>query len=342
MKRFVLAACLVAALGACTSSVIPVTDQAVLRECLQTRTYIQQASPEAVGEDPSLNAMILYTARTMTRQGGMTAAPDHMVPLMSPVTPTARVPGTEAKTALNQFLDCYAGPVDEHNLEARVLRGFIVLTVMAQWADHQLEQVADSGDRRERALTVLEDVETAATMLYAGSNVILRQTLADAVKKAAAENKPLALNRADQASQDVEAVRRTLAVFQVAYDGAAIGVERTRDRILSLVSLIATRNLTALNDLLEDALQGSVAAYERGIYGAAFQRMAGRTLAPAGVWTDRSPTAQDWRVWQVRLERACASLSHAAGTDRSCRPDATRIESYLKRNHPVVLEAQPQ
>jgi hypothetical protein len=244
--------------------------------------------------------------------GGLTSDPTHD---LDPDRPNP----------FDAFLDCYVGEVDLHDPEKRLLRGHVVVTMLAMYGDFNL------GHRRydnleDDAALIVQGIENAELNLSAGSRPMVQAALGPAAEP-------------EQVLTSFGRVSRVVDVLQV-----AINVERP-SQVRALGSL---RNVAAaiggggvgITDLVLDGLRGIRKAAILEVYGGALRNDARRFLRGL---EGRAVTLDDWQAWDRWLDRACARVAAIGDVTNRCVPGAQALAAYLDIGMPpprTRIEAQ--
>jgi hypothetical protein len=214
------------------------------------------------------------------------------------------------------LLDCYVGPVDMTDPEKRLLRGHVVVTMLAIYGEFNLRH-SQYENLEDDAVLVIRAIENAELSLAAGSRLMVQAAQGPGVLP---ETVQTSFGRVD----------RVLDVLQVAID-----VERpTRAR-----GVVSLRNLAAavggggagIADLLSDGLRGLRKAALQELYGGALRNDARRFLAGL---EGRAVTLEDWRAWDRWLDRACRGIAAQGDASNRCVPPAATLAAYLDRGAP--------
>lgn len=257
--------------------------------------------------------------------------------------------------AIHEFLDCYIGPVHQNDLEGRILRGHIIVVLLAQYGAETLEASSRSA-KPEDAQRMLAHIRRAQRHLLAASPAGLdarwgqsangRWQALDGLKgaKERAEERRIVMG-ADGELPFFRNAQRHSAVFEVGIDISRVNAREFLYVVKSLFSAVVGRSVPDLSVAIGYALDGLNLASKVEWYGGAFIRDAQLTLGQlraAGV-----PAAEDnvtsseyqravgkWQAWNVRLQKACESLQAMAKTDlEGCWPSKEYMKGYLESEY---------
>ena len=220
-----------------------------------------------------------------------------------------------APNPFDAYLDCLVGEVDMADIEKRLLRAHVLVTMLAMYGDFNLRQRRHAGAVDDAAL-MIQAIENAQLSLAAGSRLMVEAVLG-------AHAPPQSV----LASYD--RVSRTMDVLEV-----AIAVERPT-RVRSLGSLrnvaAAVGGGTGVADLLLDGLRGLRKAALLEVYGGALRNDARRFLRGLD---GRRVTLADWQAWDRWLDRACDGISALGGVTNRCVPSAQALASHVDTGTP--------
>lgn len=315
------------------------------------------------------------------------AAPQRY-PIPKSVAGAAPVEGEVAKPSigyaegmnwrLNRFLDCYIAPVGmtpspgksdrplypeapaglhEHgdeDIEGRLLRGHILLTLLAQYgteliishpsgrqvaqAELLLGHIKDAETALRRSSLALMDPDELAKkptgLLIVkddkGRAIDLAATGKAATVGAAAAKPKIATitilgyrGKAQPSLEWFDYTTRLLRVFQVGVDIQRIDAQQTLDSFSNLIAAFSGP-VKGFESVLRDGLRGVVTVQKIKLYGGAYLRDARGTLAVARNSTSRAgenwtydvqTLAHGWRLWDAQLVQACTVLATVAKKD---------------------------
>jgi len=219
------------------------------------------------------------------------------------------------------LLDCYVGPVDMADPEKRLLRGHVVVTMLAIYGDFNLGH-RHYEDLEDDAALIIRAIENAELSLAAGSRLMVQAAQGPGAEP---ETVLTSYGRVD----------RVIDVLQVAID-----VERPSHArgALSLRNLAAAVGAGgSIADLLLDGLRGIRKAAVLEVYGGALRNDARRFLAGL---EGRAVTLEDWRVWDRWLDRACRGIAAQGDVSNRCVPPAATLAAYLDRGTPPSRGAE--
>jgi hypothetical protein len=164
----------------------------------------------------------------------------------------------------DKFLDCYIGPVNAADLEQRLLRGHVVVTMLAMYGGYNIGLRRYNGIEDD-ATTILRSAE-AAEVALSGSSAVVTRAAGDAAA------------RAPSVLPTVEQVDRVVDLLQLAIDVERPTLARTRDTVLNLIAAVGG-SPGAARELIGAALTGIKKATILEIYGHAVRNDAIRFLA---------------------------------------------------------------
>ncbi len=220
-----------------------------------------------------------------------------------------------APDPFDAWLDCLIGEVDGRDPEKRLLRGHVLVTMLAMYGDFNLRR-RQAADLQDDAALIIQGIENAELNLASGSGIILAAALGPSAHP-------------EHLLTSYARVARVVDVLQVAID-----VERpTRARLLGSLRNAAAvvAGNAALADLLLDGLRGIRKAAILEVYGGALRNDARRFLRGL---EGRSITLADWQAWDRWLDRACASIAAIGGVSNRCVPGVAALASYLDAGAP--------
>lgn len=213
--------------------------------------------------------------------------------------------GEQSRTTvtLDDFLDCAVGPVDERNLEARLLRGHVIVAMLAQYGAFNV-RFREYDQKRDDATALLAHIEEAERQLRSASAV--RPWGGEPPQKTV--------------TPTVDKVRRTVAVLQVAIDAERPTIRRARGEVLDLVAA-SSGSPGAIRTAVLDALTGLSKLARITLYGKAYLIDSRRFFEELNARGDPAtvvPTAADWEGWDRVLVNACGQLGETAGVMPHC------------------------
>jgi hypothetical protein len=270
------------------------------------------------------------------------------------------------KGYVNLYLDCYLAEVDTRDVEGRLLRGHIVLTLLAQYGSASLvakERVSKPDD----AIAMQGHIRRAQFHLLSASPSGLRATYG--LDKTDADGKPLLApgdaRTATKATAELSAgdlpnfhsARRVAAVFDVGLDLARVDgryIASLAGSVFDIVSGaissggLSLASVSKLQDLMAGVAQGMQLAALNQWYGPAFlldaelaipSGSSSTPIATVGEFYYRE-VGRTWLYWQRRLTVACDGLSVLAGEKKTtCLPTAGEMADFLEEeygDHPFV------
>lgn len=207
------------------------------------------------------------------------------------------------------FLDCYVGPVAANDLEQRLLRGHVVVTMLAMYGSYNI------GLRRydrieDDAVAILRSIEAAETALGAGSSVVV---------KAAGQADGLP----PQVLSAFYRVDRVVDVLQVSLDVERPTFNRARDSVINIIAAIGG-SPAALRELVGSALTGIKKVAVLELYGTALRNDA-RTFLIRIQQQPGGPRIEDWEAWDRHLQAACKPIADIARSPNRCVPSGAAV-----------------
>ncbi len=249
--------------------------------------------------------------------------------LISGVTadPSDRVAGEP--NPFDALLDCYVGAVDMGDPEKRLLRGHVMVTMLAIYGEFNL------GHRRydnleDDAALMIRAIENAELSLASGSRLMVQ-----------AAQGPDA--RPETVLTSYGRVDRVVDVLQVAIDVERPSRARAGLSLSNLASAVGSGGGAGIAGPLLDGLRGIRKAAVLEVYGGALRNDARRFLAGL---EGRAVTMDDWRAWDRWLDRACRKMAAQGDVSNRCVPPAATLAAYLDQGTPpsrraVTGPAQP-
>lgn len=228
--------------------------------------------------------------------------PDLVLWLMQGLTKAPEEPdaASQKENPFDNLLDCYIGPVDATNVEQRLFRGHVIVTMLAIYGRFNLKAHRYNG-MEDDAATLLKSITTAELSLSRSSNLLFRA----AGSQSNLPQTPLkAFNRVD----------RAVDVLQVAIDVERPTYARARNAVLNLVAVIGG-SPTALRDLVSEALVGIKKATVLAVYAPALRADAYADLKR--IQRD-GVKVEDWAAWDRELFAACQSIAEMASAPNTC------------------------
>jgi hypothetical protein len=215
------------------------------------------------------------------------------------------------------FLDCYVGEVDMRDPEKRLLRGHVVVTMLAMYGDFNL------GHRRydnleDDAALIIQAIENAELNLGAGSRLMVQAALGPAAEP-------------EQVLTSFGRVSRVVDVLQVAIDVERPSQVRALGGLRNLAAAIGGGGGVGITDLVFDGLRGIRKAAILEVYGGALRNDARRFLRGLD---GRPVTLADWQAWDRWLDRACARVAAIGGGTNRCVPGAQALAAYVDTRTP--------
>ena len=215
------------------------------------------------------------------------------------------------------FLDCYVGEVDMRDPEKRLLRGHVVVTMLAMYGDFNL------GHRRydnleDDAALIIQGIENAELNLGAGSRLMVQAALGPAAEP-------------EQVLTSFGRVSRVVDVLQVAINVERPSQVRAFGTLRNVAAAIGGGRGVGIADLVFDGLRGIRKAAILEVYGGALRNDARRFLRGL---EGRAVTLDDWQAWDRWLDRACASIAAIGDVTNRCVPGAPALASWLDTGMP--------
>lgn len=209
---------------------------------------------------------------------------------------------------LNRFLDCYVAPVDDDDVEGRLLRAHILLALLTQFGKELIVSHASSKQvtqaelllghvvDAEKALRDASVIMTPATrqaigksdagavkLLEADKTTALTETDGKLFLKNGGATYNGALGYVTLTHDDAqpflrwkEYATRLLRVFQVGVDDERIDAQQTLDRASNLIAAFSGPP-TGFLPILKDGLAGVISVQKTRLYGDAYLRDARET-----------------------------------------------------------------
>ena len=219
----------------------------------------------------------------------------------------------DRRSALSGYLDCLLGEAADENESAQLLRGHIMLTLMAQYGA-EIVRTSRTDRQPAQALRLISHVREAELLLSAGSDALTP----------AGSNVPPHLDRFWLAA-------RIASVLQVAIDIETIYARRSLDTASNLLTALGSGPAAAgqAQQLLAQAGKGLALTQRSQLYGAAFiadSRSSLGSISAEKPQSDAKVVVAQWGLWSARLDAACADLATAAKlSDPSCRPTQSAV-----------------
>lgn len=215
------------------------------------------------------------------------------------------------------LLDCYVGPVDMADPEKRLLRGHVVVTMLAMYGDFNLGYGRYS-DVEDDAALIIRAIENAELSLAAGSRLTVQAALGPDAEP-------------DTVLTSYGRVDRLVDVLQVAIEVERPSRSRAAVSLRNLAAAVGSGGSAGIADLLSAGLRGLRKAAMLELYGGALRNDARRFLA--GI-EGREATLADWRIWDRWLDRACRSMAVQGDVTNRCVPQAQTLAAYLDHGTP--------
>ena len=212
---------------------------------------------------------------------------------------------TPEKSIFNKFLDCVAGDVDPQNLRLRLLRGHMIVAVLATYGAYNVGFGTDP-DKQTHAATLLARIEVAEETL--------RRASEDVTGKA---------NAGDAYHPTVDTLTRSTAVFDVALAAERPTLSRLKVFATNIASVVAG-GAGSIPDLVRTALGAIRKAATIDLWGNAY-RIDMRAFLDRFKPKDKGGqgetlTKQHWLMWDQDINRACDILQAVAGVKQHCIP----------------------
>jgi hypothetical protein len=230
----------------------------------------------------------------------------------SPVAGLTSDPSDDATpNPFDAWLDCLIGEVDMRDREKRLLRGHVLVTMLAMYGDFNLRQ-RRYADVEDDAALIIQDIENAELNLGAGSRLMVQAALGP---DAEPESVLTSYGR----------VARVVDVLQVAIDVERPSQVRALGSLRNVAAAIGGGGI-GITDLVLDGVRGIRKAAILEAYGGALRNDARRFLRSL---EGRAVTLADWQAWDRWLDRACARIAAIGGVTNRCVPGAQALASYL-------------
>jgi hypothetical protein len=239
-----------------------------------------------------------------TLVGGLTADPTHD---LDPDRPNP----------FDAFLDCCVGEVDMRDPEQRLLRGHVVVTMLAMYGAFNLGH-RRYDDLADDAALIMQAIENAELGLAAGSRLMVQAALGPS-----AEPEPVLTSFAR--------VSTVMDALQVAVDVERPSQARALGGLRNLAAAIGSSGGVGIADLVLDGLRGIRKAAILEVYGGALRNDARRFLRGLD---GRAVTLADWQAWDRWLDRACARIAAIGGVTNRCVPGAPALAAHLDMRTP--------
>lgn len=260
---------------------------------------------------------IIYERRSAIERGGTSADKPQYYQASYDALTAAKAAELEA-TPLQEYLDCFIGPVDPLDYQTRLLRGHILVTILAEWIDFTLQKTGSE----ERAAFAQQ-----ALVFIAEAEAGLRSASANLAAEAAkTEGTMISPSRH---FLNVQRVEKILALSAL---GAKVEIRALKGWVAQVLTALANPDVTqSVSDIANLAVTGLQRAATRAQYESAFfqdsyesvirmypatpssqvdttvvQRI--RELATANTGARKGA----WEAWDVRLNATCESLASAA------------------------------
>ena len=231
--------------------------------------------------------------------------------LMNSLATDPSAPASGApEDAFDALLDCYVGPVDATNLEERLVRGHVIVTMLAMYGKYNLGVRRYNGVENDAA-TILKSISAADLSLSRSSNLLYRAAgyTTDLTKT------PL---------QSYYRVDRVVDVLQVAIDVERPTIARAKEDVLNIVAAIGG-SPTAVRDLVDGALAVIKKVTVLEVYGPAVRRDAYNFLQ--GMKGRGHADLTDWTQWDTSLYEACKPIAELARGQNQCVPSAATLKA---------------
>ena len=215
----------------------------------------------------------------------------------------AGAPGKSRRSLLDRFLDCAIGEVDPNNREVRLLRGHMIVAMLAQYGAFNIT-FGNYEDKKEDATALLAQIEVAEEELRRASNIF------------AGGIPP------ETATPTVDKLRRAVAVLNVAIIAERPTVKRLRGVALNIVAAISG-GPGAVKDLVRDALRGIKKVVKLDLWGGAYRQDTHTFLAQFRASAGQNQATVEekhWTLWNREIKRACKVLEVIAGVKEHCVP----------------------
>ena len=307
----------------------------------QTVPFIRERTPDQIISFAYFRLTSRFVDGTALNSPLIAREPEAAVYWPSPVLRTVEW------TPFQQFLDCYAGPVDPIDYQARLLRGHILLTMLAEYINF-LVQEAPAAKKSDYAREGLQLILNSESQLRASSILMIDQAQTEA-SIPADKQKHFHSEVYLLSDRSFFNVDRALSLMQVAVLAEQIDTRNSWGWLISTIGSIRSieTNPSAVSDLANSALSGLKDAYTFANFGSALFDKVHEDLVslPADnpAWPDSPPEAMKvsapdavkqraerfaasdkfigkgplgiflWKSWDLRLAASCKDLATAAG-----------------------------
>lgn len=272
----------------------------------------------------------------------------------------ARVRDRMSKPGMvNKYLDCYIAPVDQADIEGRLLRGHIVLTLLAQFGSASLA-AKERATKPDDAIAMQGHIRRAQFHLLSASPSGLRGIYGLSDPKLLPNSSAATASLAQLTKEDLpnfHTARRVSAVFEVGLDIARVDgryIASLAGSVFDIVSgAVSSGGLnpavfSKLRDLMGGVAEGMKLAAQNQWYGSALIADAELSILvnqtpptiPPGDPYYRD-VSRAWAYWQRRLNVACDGLSMLAGEKKTtCLPAAGDMADFIEEefgpDHPFL------
>ncbi|HZP98302.1 MAG TPA: hypothetical protein VFB13_02110 [Reyranella sp.] len=267
------------------------------------------------------------------------------------------------KGEVSKYLDCYlSAPVDMADIEGRLLRGHVVLTLLAEYGQASL--IAKNRiSKPDDAIAMMGHIKRAQFYLLSASPYGLRAVyfrgndpngaayMTDAVLAANARKIGL---MALQDLPNFHNAQRVAAVFDVGLDIAKVDGRYVTDMVGSAFDIVSGAvasggfSLAAAAPKLQEIMKGVTAGLQLVAanmwYGPPLIDDAALTLlsdpGPASAVPYYRETGTGWIYWQRRLSASCDALQTLAGDKKTaCLPTVSEMADFIQvemPDHPLL------
>lgn len=237
------------------------------------------------------------------------------------------IPG---RSALFGYFDCLLGQADDRNANAQLLRGHIMLTLMAQYGA-EIVRASRSNRQPAQSLRLITHIREAELMLAGGGDALVPPPPASQTQLG-----------------NFWLAARIASVLQVAIDLETVYVQRSLDSVSNLTAALGGGPAAAAqaDALLGQAAAGIAITLRSELYGTAFltdARASMDTIKATNEASEPAAVAAQWGLWTARLNAACADLAASAKlSDPSCSPTMSAVKALrLKMEGVAPIRSEP-
>ena len=199
---------------------------------------------------------------------------------------------------VDAFLDCVVGKIDANDKELHLLRGHIVVSVIARYGLYNVD-LAQYANAASDAASLMDRIEIAEELLRGAS-------------------KKFNTNLPDPHHPNVDRLDRVAAVLNVSLAATKPTKERVKSFITRVAALVGG-GAGSIPDLLEDALRGVKKLARLRVWGGAYRQDTHDFLARFS--TGETVEKKHWEMWDKDIEKACLLLAAIADAKPHCIPE---------------------